>query len=150
MDTILTGKQSAKLASYFSQFTSLLTQMYFHLHFPKNFMHKFLKKKGPVQVEQVEDLVQIIITAMKVWMAKTFSQFSFSEYKQKPTRRHLATLQPRVPEPSSRQLVLATASRSSSGRSRQRISFRLRSTADSANLGQMYRHQLQVLFYEAS
>ena len=50
------------------------------------------------------------------------------------TIRHLATLQPRVPAPSKRHLVCAMAERSRDGRRRQRISFRLRSTEDSANL----------------
>ena len=55
------------------------------------------------------------------------------------TIRHLATLQPSVPAPSKRHLVCAMAERSREGRRRQRISFRLRSTEDSANLGRERR-----------
>ena len=55
------------------------------------------------------------------------------------TIRHLATLQPSVPAPSKRHLVCAMAERSREGRRRQRISFRLRSTEDSANLGKERR-----------
>lgn len=55
------------------------------------------------------------------------------------TIRHLATLQPRVPAPSKRHLVCAMAERSRDGRRRQRISFRFRSTEDSANLGRERR-----------
>ena len=51
------------------------------------------------------------------------------------TMRHLATLQPRVPEPSRRHLVLQILSKSRSGINRQRINFRLRSTAEAASLG---------------
>ena len=50
------------------------------------------------------------------------------------TIRHRATLQPRVPEPSKRHLVPATRSRSILGMIRQRISFKFKSTADSASL----------------
>ena len=55
------------------------------------------------------------------------------------TIRHLATLQPSVPAPSKRHLVCAMAERSREGRRRQRISFRFRSTEDSANLGRERR-----------
>ena len=51
------------------------------------------------------------------------------------TSRHLATLHPRVPAPRRRHLVSAMAGRSRDGRMRQRISFRFRSTEDSASLG---------------
>lgn len=46
----------------------------------------------------------------------------------------LATLQPRVPAPSKRHFVFTTLSRSKEGTSRQRISFRFKSTDDSASL----------------
>ncbi len=48
--------------------------------------------------------------------------------------RHLATLQPSVPAPSKRHFVWAMIDRSSVGMRRHRISLRLRSTEDSANL----------------
>ena len=51
------------------------------------------------------------------------------------TMRHLATLQPSVPAPSNRHFVEETASRSSDGISLHLISFRFRSTEDSASLG---------------
>ncbi len=57
-----------------------------------------------------------------------------SRRKRNVTRRHLAMLHPKVPEPRSKHLVCATLSRFSSGSNRHRISFKLRSTADSANL----------------
>lgn len=50
------------------------------------------------------------------------------------TRRVLATLQPRVPAPSRRHFVLTTLSRSREGTSRHLMSFRFRSTDDSASL----------------
>ena len=53
-------------------------------------------------------------------------------------RRHRATAHPSVPAPSSRHLVFANPSRSSSGRSRQRMSLRFRSTAcDARRSGSM-------------
>lgn len=50
------------------------------------------------------------------------------------TIRVLATLQPRVPAPSRRHLVLITLSRSKDGTNLHLISFRFRSTDDSASL----------------
>lgn len=49
--------------------------------------------------------------------------------------RHLATPQPKVPEPIRRQRVLASNSTSKAGSNRHRMSFKFRSTEDSANLG---------------
>ena len=54
-----------------------------------------------------------------------------------PTNKHLATLQPSVPAPNNRQRVVLIFSRFSSGSRRQRISFKFKSTADSANLTEM-------------
>ena len=53
------------------------------------------------------------------------------------TSKHLATLQPSVPAPNSRHLVREMTSRSSSGSSRHFISFRFKSTADSASLNSL-------------
>lgn len=50
------------------------------------------------------------------------------------TIKVLATLQPRVPAPSSRHLADTIFSKSSVGTNRQHINFKLRSTDDSANL----------------
>lgn len=52
------------------------------------------------------------------------------------TIKVLATLQPRVPAPSSRHLADTIFSKSSVGTNRQHINFKLRSTDDSANLWQ--------------
>lgn len=54
----------------------------------------------------------------------------------------LATLQPRVPAPSRRHFVFTTLSRSKEGTSLQRISFRFRSTDDSASLHTVSEHTL--------
>lgn len=54
----------------------------------------------------------------------------------------LATLQPRVPAPSKRHFVFTTFSRSKEGTSLHRISFRFRSTDDSASLHIFSEHSL--------
>lgn len=54
----------------------------------------------------------------------------------------LATLQPRVPAPSKRHFVFTTFSRSKEGTSLHRISFRFRSTDDSASLHTFSEHSL--------
>lgn len=53
----------------------------------------------------------------------------------------LATLQPKVPAPSSRHLIDTTFSKSKVGTNRQHISLRFRSTDDSASL----EHEIGVL-----
>lgn len=58
----------------------------------------------------------------------------------------LATLQPRVPAPSKRHFVFTTLSRSKEGTSLQRISFRFRSTDDSASLHTVSEHTLWLAF----
>ena len=64
------------------------------------------------------------------------------------TIRHLATLQPSVPAPSNRHLVEATQSKSSEGSSRHRMSFRFRSTDDSASLKHGNDTELQTLTFD--
>lgn len=49
-------------------------------------------------------------------------------------RRHLATLQPRVPAPNNKHRVCEIACKSSEGNNRHLINLRLRSTEDSDNL----------------
>ena len=60
--------------------------------------------------------------------------------------RHLATLQPNVPAPSNRHLVPATQSRSREGSRRHLMSFRFRSTDDSASLNGNGTSQLKHVY----
>lgn len=69
---------------------------------------------------------------IKIWEShKTDSNIGDSA---KLTKRQRATLHPRVPAPKSKHFADFISSKRSSGKRRQRMSFRFKSTAESASL----------------
>lgn len=85
-------------------------------------------------VHQSQKVVWFEILRLHWSFSSRFHHISIFIHQSSFTMRVLATLQPRVPAPRRRHLVLTTLSKSNEGTSLHLISLRFRSTDDSASL----------------